>query len=44
MAELNPDREEFNHLKYPPFVLDLHKVPRLAGAIFASTASARGNR
>ena len=26
MAELNPDREEFAHLKYPPFVLDLHKV------------------
>lgn len=25
-AELDPDREEFQHLTYPPFVLDLSKV------------------
>ena len=26
LTELAPDRGEFAHLKYPPFVLDLHKV------------------
>ena len=26
VVELSPDREEFTHLKYPPFVLDLHRV------------------
>jgi len=26
IAELDPDRSEFEHLKYPPFVLDLDKL------------------
>jgi beta-galactosidase len=26
IAELDPDRAEFEHLKYPPFVLDLTKI------------------
>ncbi|MGB9075369.1 MAG: glycoside hydrolase family 2 TIM barrel-domain containing protein [Terracidiphilus sp.] len=26
LAEIEPDREEFEHLKYPPFVLDLTKL------------------
>ena len=26
LAEIDPDRTEFEHLKYPPFVLDLHKL------------------
>ena len=26
VAEIDPDREEFEHLKYPPFVLDLNKI------------------
>ena len=26
LAELDPDRTEFEHLKYPPFILDLSKV------------------
>lgn len=26
IAELDPDREEFEHLKYPPFVLDVRKA------------------
>jgi beta-galactosidase len=26
LAEIGPDREEFEHLKYPPFVLDLNKL------------------
>jgi beta-galactosidase len=26
LAELDPDRTEFEHLKYPPFVLDLQKL------------------
>jgi beta-galactosidase len=26
IAELDPDRAEFEHLKYPPFVLDLTKL------------------
>jgi len=26
IAELDPDRTEFDHLKYPPFVLDLRKL------------------
>jgi beta-galactosidase len=28
LAELDPDREEFEHLKHPPFVLDLTKLER----------------
>ena len=28
IAELDPDRAEFDHLKYPPFVLDLSKLDR----------------
>jgi len=28
IAELDPDRTEFEHLKYPPFVLDLSKLDR----------------
>ena len=28
IAELDPDREEFEHLTYPPFVLDLRKLDR----------------
>ena len=28
MAELDPDRTEFEHLKYPPFILDRSKVER----------------
>ena len=28
IAELDPDREEFEHLTYPPFVLDLIKLDR----------------
>jgi beta-galactosidase len=28
IAELDPDRTEFDHLKYPPFVLDLSKLDR----------------
>jgi beta-galactosidase len=27
IAELDPDREEFNFLTYPPFVLDRRKIP-----------------
>jgi beta-galactosidase len=27
-AEVDPDREEFAHLKYPPFVIDLSKIDR----------------
>jgi beta-galactosidase len=26
LAEIDPDRTEFEHLKYPPFVLDLNKL------------------
>ena len=26
VAEIDPDREEFEHLKYPPFILDLNKI------------------
>lgn len=26
LAELDPDRTEFKHLKYPPFVLDMQKI------------------
>jgi beta-galactosidase len=26
VAEVDPDRTEFNHLKYPPFVIDLRKL------------------
>ena len=26
VAEIGPDRAEFEHLKYPPFVLDLNKI------------------
>jgi beta-galactosidase len=26
LAEIEPDRTEFDHLKYPPFVLDLSKL------------------
>jgi beta-galactosidase len=26
VAEIDPDRGEFEHLKYPPFVLDLNKI------------------
>ena len=26
MAELDPDRTEFDHLKYPPFILDVKKI------------------
>ncbi len=26
VAEIDPDREEFEHLNYPPFVLDLNKI------------------
>ena len=26
LGEIGPDREEFSHLKYPPFVLDVSKV------------------
>lgn len=28
IAELDPDRTEFPHLKYPPFILDRTKLPR----------------
>jgi len=28
IAELDPDREEFEHLTYPPFVLELDKIDR----------------
>ena len=28
VAELDPDREEFDHLAYPPFVLDLSRIDR----------------
>jgi len=27
LAELDPDREQFNHLTYPPFILDRTKLP-----------------
>jgi beta-galactosidase len=27
VAELDPERTEFNHLKYPPFILDRRKIP-----------------
>jgi len=27
IAELDPDREEFNHLTYPPFILDRQTIP-----------------
>jgi beta-galactosidase len=27
IAELDPDREEFNYLTYPPFILDRRKIP-----------------
>jgi len=27
LAELDPDRTEFDHLKYPPFILDRRKIP-----------------
>jgi beta-galactosidase len=27
VAELDPERKEFNHLTYPPFVLDRSKIP-----------------
>ncbi|HEY1984675.1 MAG TPA: glycoside hydrolase family 2 TIM barrel-domain containing protein [Terracidiphilus sp.] len=28
IAEIDPDRTEFEHLKYPPFLLDLSKIDR----------------
>src|SRR5579862_1519250 len=28
LAEIDPDRTEFNNLKYPPFILDLSKLDR----------------
>ena len=44
LAELDPDRAEFEHLKYPPFVLDLSKTRHeasfaSAGAICAPKAT-----
>ena len=48
IAELDPDREEFDHLKYPPFVLisssSRTSSPASAGAICASTAFSRASK
>ena len=45
VAELDPDREQFEHLTWPPFVLELSKMVRssliFTGETFASTATER---